>query len=275
MHAKLAGILEQTRKTLPDLRSRIRELEREAQARPAAPSFTSALRGGPAVRLIAEVKRRSPSRGEIRGDLDPVGLASDLVRGGASAISVLTEGPHFGGSVDDLRAVVAAVSVPVLRKDFILDEAQVLEARAAGSSALLLIARVLGDERLKALIAEARGLGLDALVEAHTAEEVERALAAGAVVIGINSRDLDSFTVEVEGAWALLARVPVECVAVAESGMASPEDVAAAAQAGADAVLIGTALSSAPDPEGLAARLSRVPRPVRRDGSRGRGSALP
>lgn len=267
MHAKLAGILEETRKTLPGLKSRARELEREALGRPAPPPFTSALRGGTAVRLIGEVKRRSPSRGEIRGDLDPVSLAAELVRGGASAVSVLTDGPHFGGSIGDLRAVVAAVPVPVLRKDFIVDEVQVLEARAAGASALLLIARVLTDDRLAALIRAARQFGLEALVEAHAAGEVDRALAAGAEVIGINSRDLDTFAIDVEGAWSLLSRVPVGLVAVAESGMEAPEDVARAAAAGADAVLIGTALSSAAEPALLASRLSSVAWRGRRPGA--------
>jgi indole-3-glycerol phosphate synthase len=265
MHAKLAGILEATRKTLPGLKSRARELERAAARRPAPPPFTSALRGGPAVRLVAEVKRRSPSRGEIRGNLDPVALAVELVRGGASAISVLTDGPHFGGSIDDLVAVAAGVAVPVLRKDFILDEIQLLEASAAGASAVLLIARVLPDERLAALIREARGLGLEALVEAHTADEVGRALGAGATVIGINSRDLDTFAIDVVAAWRLLRLVPAGLIAVAESGMEAPEQVAAAALAGADAVLIGTALSAAADPAGLAARLSAI-------AWRGRGS---
>ncbi len=213
------------------------------------------------------MKRRSPSRGEIRGDLDPVGLAAALVRGGAAAISVLTDGPHFGGSIEDLRAVVAAVPVPVLRKDFIVDEAQVLEARAAGASALLLIARVLTDDRLEALVRSAREFGMEALVEAHTADEVDRSLAAGAVVIGINSRDLDTFSIDVEGAWTLLARVPEGLVAVAESGMEAPEDVARAAAAGADAVLIGTALSSAPEPALLASRLSGVAWHGRRPGA--------
>lgn len=258
MHAKLAGILEETRKTLPGLNSRARELERTAARRPAPPPFTSALRGGPTVRLVAEVKRRSPSRGEIRGDLDPVALAVALVRGGASAISVLTDGPHFGGSIDDLVAVAAEVAVPVLRKDFILDELQVLEARAAGASALLLIARILSNDRLAALIREARSLGLEPLVEVHAANELDRALAADARVIGVNSRDLDTFAIDIAAAWRLLRLVPPGLIAVAESGMEAPEEVAAAALAGADAVLIGTALSAASDPAGLAARLSGV-----------------
>jgi len=268
MHASLTLILQETRKTLPGLKSQVRALEREARGRPAPPPFTAALRGGPAVRLIGEVKRRSPSRGEIRGDLDPAALAGELVRGGASAISVLTNGPHFGGSIEDLRLTAAAVPVPVLRKDFIVDEAQVLEARAAGASALLLIARVLSDDRLAALIRATRGFGLEALVEAHTAEEVDRSVAAGAEVIGINSRDLDTFAIDIERAWRLLSRVPPGLVAVAESGMAVPEDVSKAAGAGADAVLIGTALSSAPEPAALASRLSGVTWSGRRPGAR-------
>jgi len=206
------------------------------------------------------VKRRSPSAGVIRNDLDPRARAALYARHGASAISVLTDPAHFGGSVDDLRAAAEDVDVPLLRKDFILDELQVIEARAAGAAAVLLIVRALPAERLTALLACARGVGLEALVEVHTAPELERALAADAAMIGVNSRDLDSFRIDVTAAWALLAEVPADRVAVAESGMHGPEDVARAAAAGADAVLVGTALSAAPDPAALLERLSEVPR---------------
>ncbi len=154
--------------------------------------------------------------------------------------------------MDDLRAVVSRVRVPVLRKDFILAEEQVLEARAAGASAILLIVRALTPARLRELHQFAADLEVASLVEAHTGPEVEVALEAGALIVGVNSRDLDTFRIDVDAAWRLLRMVPPGIVAVAESGMATPQDVALAAKAGADAVLVGTALSSAADPAGLA-----------------------
>jgi indole-3-glycerol phosphate synthase len=210
--------------------------------------------------LIAEVKRRSPSAGEIAATLDPVEHAKSYAKAGAAGISVLTDGPFFGGSLDDLRSVAAAVEVPVLRKDFILDELQIAEARAAGAAAILLIVRALAPDRLKALGRAAVDWELDTLVEIHNARELDTALNQGFQLIGVNSRDLDSFTIDVQAAWALIARIPSDVVAVAESGMATEEDVRRAAAAGADAVLIGTALSASPDPSGLASRLGAVPR---------------
>ncbi|MEP7177372.1 MAG: indole-3-glycerol-phosphate synthase, partial [Gemmatimonadales bacterium] len=189
--------------------------------------------------------------------------AARYARHGAAAISVLTDGAFFGGSLDDLRAAARCTTVPVLRKDFILDELQILEARAAGAAAVLLIVRALEPRRLAALLAVARDAGLDALVEVHTGEEVERALGAGAAIVGVNSRDLDTFRIDRDAAWTLLRRVPPACLAVAESGMASVTDVEAAASAGADAVLVGTALSLAAEPEGLLACLTRIPRHAR------------
>jgi indole-3-glycerol phosphate synthase len=213
------------------------------------------------VGVIAEVKRRSPSAGSIREDLDPSERAALYARHGAAAISVLTDGPYFGGSVEDLRAAGAAgVQIPLLRKDFILDELQIVEARAAGASAVLLIVRALVPERLAALLAAAQGQGLDALVEVHTAEEVDRALEAGARIVGVNSRDLDTFRVDVAAAWGLLSRVPADLIAVAESGMATEADVERAADAGADAVLVGSALSASADPGALLEALSAVRR---------------
>lgn len=210
--------------------------------------------------LIAEVKRRSPSAGSISEALDPVAHAIAYARSGASAVSVLTDGPYFGGSLDDLRAVAQAVPVPVLRKDFILHELQLAEARAAGASAALLIVRALSPARLGELLRAARALGLDALVEAHDARELDVALEAGAGIIGINSRNLDDFQIDTAAAWALLARIPPDIVAIAESGMATEADVRRAAEAGADGVLIGSVLSSAPDPSALVSTLSSVPR---------------
>jgi indole-3-glycerol phosphate synthase len=178
---------------------------------------------------------------------------------GAAAISVLTDGPFFGGSIQDLRAAAGRAPVPVLRKDFILDEVQILEARAAGAAAVLLIVRVLGS-RLQPLLCYAADLGLDALVEVHTAEELNTALKAGASIIGVNSRDLDTFEIDKETAWKIVAAVPPEFIAVAESGMAQIGDVQQAAAAGADAVLIGTALSAAASPGGLLRGLAGVAR---------------
>jgi indole-3-glycerol phosphate synthase len=211
------------------------------------------------VAVIAEVKRRSPSAGAIREDLDPGERAALYAEHGAAAISVLTDGPYFGGSIQDLCAAARRASVPVLRKDFILDEVQILEARAAGAAAVLLIVRALGSG-LQPLLRYAASLGLDALVEVHTSEELHAALEAGASIIGVNSRDLDTFEIDVETAWKIIAHVPAEFIAVAESGMAQTEDVRRAAAAGADAVLIGTALSAAASPGGLLRDLTRVAR---------------
>ena len=259
MAVTLDQILASTRLDLPELGRRRSALEREAADRPAPPSLGRALRGE-RVRVLAEVKRRSPSAGMIRDDLEPGERAALYAEQGAAAISVLTDGPHFGGSVADLRTAAATVTVPVLRKDFILDELQIVEARAAGAAAVLLIVRALAPERLRALLTSARSVGLDALVEVHTATELHRALDAGADIVGVNSRDLDTFRIDVVSAWELLATVPGGIVAVAESGMHGREDVERAAAAGADAVLIGTALSAAADPGGLLQQLAGVPR---------------
>jgi indole-3-glycerol phosphate synthase len=259
MAVTLDQILASTRLELPELGRRRTALEREAASRPAPPSLRNALRGE-RVRVVAEVKRRSPSAGVIRGDLDPGERAALYGSHGAAAISVLTDGRYFGGSVDDLRTAASRVGVPVLRKDFILDELQIVEARAAGAAAVLLIVRALSPERLRSLLASARSAGLEALVEVHTAAELQRALDSDAEIVGVNSRDLDTFRIDVGAAWELLAAVPSDRVAVAESGMHSRDDVERAALAGADAVLIGSALSAAPDPAGLLQDLSGVPR---------------
>jgi indole-3-glycerol phosphate synthase len=259
MSVTLDQILASTRLDLPELGRRRGALEREAASRPAPPSLGAALRGE-RVRVMAEGKRRSPSAGVIREDLEPGERAAQYASHGAAAISVLTDGPYFGGSVSDLRTATSRVVVPVLRKDFILDELQVVEARAAGAAAVLLIVRALTPERLRGLLAAARALGLEALVEVHTAVELDRALEAGAQIVGVNSRDLDSFHIDAAAAWRLLATVPSELVAVAESGMHGREDVERAAAAGADAVLIGSALSASPDPGALLLELSGVPR---------------
>ncbi len=259
MSSTLDRILNTTRAGLPALHARRAEVERAAQSAPEPPPFLARWDRS-RVALIAEVKRRSPSMGTIRAELDPVAHATAYARAGASAISVLTDGPYFGGSLDDLRQVAAAVPVGALRKDFIVDELQLLEARAAGAAAALLIVRALTPPRLGELARFARQLGLATLVEAHDAAELDVALESGAPVIGINARSLDTFVIDVEAAWRLLTRVPADRIAVAESGMASAADVVRAAEAGADAVLIGTALSSATEPLTLATACAAVAR---------------
>lgn len=246
--AVLDQILDGVRANLPERRTQRAELEEAVASLPAPPCFASALQR-PTVALIAEVKRRSPSAGAINPGLDPVELATRYAGGGAAAISVLTEGPHFGGSLDDLAAVAAGVARPVLRKDFILDEIQILEARAAGAAAVLLIVRALDDALLLRLDRFARSLGLATLVEAHDRAELDRALAVGSRIVGVNARDLDDFSIDRHRAWELVATIPSDRIAVAESGMATAADVAEAAAAGADAVLIGGALAASGDPE--------------------------
>src|SRR5438477_1361026 len=243
--ASLDAILGVTRARVAALGNRAAELERAASAaRPPRPFPTPGARVG----VIAEVKRRSPSQGAIREDLDPVEHARAYERGGAVAVSVLTDEAHFGGSLDDLARVAQQVALPTLRKDFILDELQLLEARAAGASAVLLIVRALAGRRLGALAAAARSQGLGVLVEVHTEAELERAVAASPMAIGVNSRDLASFAVDLEGAVRLLARVPQGIPAVAESGIETRADVERVAAAGADLVLVGTSVARRDDP---------------------------
>jgi indole-3-glycerol phosphate synthase len=253
----LSGILETTRASIPALQKHKTEIEAKARDAPDPPVFLGG-RDSSRLALIAEVKRRSPSAGDIAPSLDPVSHAEAYARAGAVAISVLTDGPYFGGSLDDLRSVARKVRVPVLRKDFIVDELQIAEARGAGASAILLIVRALSPARLAELAAAARHWGLEALVEVHDAGELDAALASGARLVGVNSRNLDTFAVDTRAAWTLFHRIPKDIVAVAESGMATLDDVRAAAEAGADAVLIGTALSAAPDPSALAAQFTAI-----------------
>jgi indole-3-glycerol phosphate synthase len=211
--------------------------------------FTDVLRrGGPA--LIAEHKRRSPSAGAIneRLVLEDVVLAYE--RGGAAALSVLTEGPNFGGSLEDLRAARAASTLPILRKDFIVDPYQLDEASAAGADAVLLIVAALSRTELAQLHQHATGLGLDALVEVHDDSELERAAAAGARLIGVNNRDLRDFTVDVGRTAALASALPPQATLVSESGIVPGADLAPLAAAGVRAVLVGEALMRAADIEG-------------------------
>ena len=220
-----------------------------AAEQPVARGLRAAVRRGPdGPRVVAEVKRRSPSRGDIRIDLDPAALAAAYAAGGASAVSVLTEPRHFAGSPDDLLAVRAAVELPVLRKDFITTAYQVWEARAWGADAVLLIVAALDRPALRDLLAEAAAAGLDALVEVHTMPEAEAAAAAGATVVGVNARDLATLEVDPGRFAAVRQTLPAGTVLVAESGIRDRADVQAAAGAGADAVLVGETLVRAADP---------------------------
>ena len=255
----LDTILAATRTRVAALRPRTRELERRAAQAPAPRPFAAVLRG-PSIGVIAEVKRRSPSAGAIAEDLDPVAHAAAYVRGGAVAISVVTDEAHFGGSLADLERVVREVPCPVLRKDFILDELQLLEARGAGASAILLIVRAMDARRLRELAAMARELGLGVLVEAHDAVELDAAVAAGPTAVGVNSRDLATFTVDHGVAERLVARVPPGIPAVAESGIEGRADVERFAAAGADLVLVGTAVARTADPAAAVRALCGVPR---------------
>ena len=232
-----------------------------ALAAPPPRSFAAALRpafGGPA-RLIAEVKRASPSKGLLAERFDPVARARAYVAGGAAAISVLTEPDFFLGSLDDLRAVRESVDVPVLRKDFLLDPYQVYEARAAGADAVLLICALLDDAALRDLLVLTRSLGMEALVEAHDADETRRAVASGARVIGVNSRDLRTFAVDPDVVRRLRPLVPADYVFVAESGIGDVVSAARARAFGADAILVGEALMRSESPDRLARMLSTAP----------------
>jgi len=225
------------------------DLESRLSARGEDRPFNEAL-VRPGLSLIAEFKRRSPSAGQLAGDaVDLAAQVAAYERGGAAALSVLTDEPHFGGSLADLRAARAACEMPIIRKDFIVDPYQLYEAAVNGADAVLLIVAALGDEELRSLREEARAIDLDCLVEVHDAEELERALEAGAEVIGINNRNLDEMSVDIATTFELMPNVPAGKTVVAESGISGREELEELDRVGVDAVLIGGALMSAPDPE--------------------------
>jgi len=208
----------------------------------------AAVLGGSDVSVIAEVKRRSPSKGDLAEIADPAALACEYEAGGAHCISVLTEERRFGGSLDDLVAVRAAVDIPVLRKDFIVTSYQLWEARAAGADMVLLIVAALDQEALVSLVERASSLGLAVLVEVHDEDEVERAVAAGAQIIGVNARDLRTLEVD-RGTFARVAPlIPADCITIAESGVRDAHDLITYAESGADAVLVGESLVTGKDP---------------------------
>jgi indole-3-glycerol phosphate synthase len=240
--AARAGVDERRRRVAQaDLEADLRERRED---RP----FSEAL-VRPGLSLIAEFKRRSPSAGEISTGAAVEEQVRAYERGGAAALSVLTDETNFGGALEDLRAARAACSLPILRKDFIVDRYQLYEAAVNGADAVLLIVRALDDEQLAALYAEARGLDLDCLIEVHDEEELGRALEADAEVIGINNRDLDEGRVDVGTVYELMPDVPAGKTVVAESGISSREELEELERVGVDAVLIGGALMSAPDAE--------------------------
>lgn len=245
----LDRILSETRADLEALPRDRDSLERRVAALRSRPLGAFEQLSTPGPHIIAEIKRRSPSAGTIRDAVDPVRLAQTYQGAGASALSVLTEPRHFGGALSDLEEVSAQVTIPCLRKDFIIDEVQILEARLAGASMVLLIVAALEPKLLGRLIAFTEALDLLPLVETHSAEEIDIASEAGARFIGVNSRDLRDFSIDLARAERLRARIPEHALAVAESGLETPEDLGRLADAGYDIFLIGTGLMRADDPD--------------------------
>jgi len=237
------------------------QVEADAEARPPALDAVAALAPAERVKIIAEIKRASPSRGELAAISDPAALAVSYETGGASAISVLTERRRFGGSLEDLEQVRAAVQVPVLRKEFVADPYQVVEARAAGADLVLLIVAALEQPKLLELHELIRSYGMTALVETHSADEVERALDVGATLVGVNARNLSTFELDRDLFGSLADRIPSGVIRVAESAVRAPADVAHYRAAGADVVLVGEALVTGDDPVTAieSFRLAQVP----------------
>ena len=234
------------------------EIEAAADSAPRCPSLSEALQGGQ-VAVIAEVKRASPSKGVINAGLSVREQCAAYTNGGAAAISILTEPSRFSGEISDLREARSATALPLLRKDFIVDELQILEARGAGASAVLLIARALDPVRLGDLFEYALASHISPLVEVRDEAELDRALFLGANIIGVNNRDLETLEID-DAAGSLIPKIPQSCIAVAESGYRTEADVARAAAFGADAVLVGSELSAAQNPAALLSQLASVKR---------------
>jgi indole-3-glycerol phosphate synthase len=246
----LDAILQRTRERVEVGKGKrpLEEVRDLAEAAGEARPFASALRRKEAVNIIAEHKRRSPSRGAIREDLAPADVARGYEAAGAAALSVLTDEPFFGGRLEHLVEARAATRLPVLRKDFVVDPWQMWEARAAGADATLLIVAALDDDELSQLLALAAEVGLDALVEVHDRGELDRALGAGARIVGVNNRNLKTMEVSLDTAVSLCPAIPEGVVRVAESGIRTGEDVRRLREAGFDAFLVGERLMSAPEP---------------------------
>ena len=258
----LGRILAETMDRVSVLRTRRNALESAARRAERAPSFAAVLRGSD-VAIIAEVKRRSPSKGEINATMGAAEQARAYKAGGARGISVLTEGAHFGGSPEDLEEIRAAVSVPLLKKDFHVDPLQLLEARVLRASALLLIARALNPAQLTELASFASDIGLEVLIEVRDERELERALQTTAPMIGVNSRNLETLELDPRVCELVLPLIPPDRIAIYESGVKERADVERAAGLGADAVLVGSAVSAAHSPSVAVRALTGVDRPGR------------
>jgi indole-3-glycerol phosphate synthase len=247
IETKKTGLAESKRQiSLEQLRARALEVRSRVQRN----RFAEALTDGSRVNIIAEIKRASPSKGLIRGDINPAELARLYAVGGAAAISVLTEEDHFLGSLDDLRAVHEATSLPLLRKDFVFDEYQIYESAASGADAILLIVAALDDESVMRFLGIAENeLGLDALVEVHSGEEMKRAAKCGATLIGVNNRDLRTFKVSIETSVELASLAPPEAVRISESGLESADDLRRLRALGYKGFLIGESLMRADKPD--------------------------
>jgi indole-3-glycerol phosphate synthase len=258
----LGSLTDEAQRRAATLKPRAAELQRLAEAVVAAPKFGTALRQEN-VAVIAEVKRSSPSKGSINPGLAIEDQVSAYERGGSAAISILTEPTQFSGSNEDLRAARSVTSLPLLKKDFHVDPLQIVEAKALGASAALVIVRAVAPTRLRELMDVGRSLGLELLVEVRDENELELALALGAEVVGINNRNLETLDIDPTTASRLLPLVPRDIIAVAESGMKSVDDVRAVASAGADAVLVGSELSASANPDAAVRSLGGVKRSAR------------
>ncbi len=255
MTTYLDRILEHHRAIAETDRRPIQDLLGEAGDVPPARGFANALRGQDTLAVIGEIKRRSPSKGDLFADLDSAVVAQAYEAGGARCLSVLTDGPHFGGSVADLQAARNACSLPVLRKDFTVSERDVLDTRIMGADCVLLIAAALGRNELLAFHELATSIGLDVLVEIHDEAELELALQVDAAVIGVNQRDLVTFQVDHERAIRMAGLIPSKILRIAESGVRDRNDAQALRRAGYDAVLVGESLVTAADPAAAMAEL--------------------
>jgi indole-3-glycerol phosphate synthase len=257
----LDEILDETKRTVGYCRVKVplADLEKQASAVAAPRSLGRALRSATGMACIAEFKRRSPSKGWIHREADPVAVAAAYEAAGAAAMSVLTDTPFFGGSLEDLRKARSTARLPILRKDFVLDPYQVVEARAAGADAVLLIVAALRDQDLRELLAETELWGMEALVETHDEAEIARAVDVGARIIGINHRDLRTFEMDMDLAVRMRPKIPTDRLVVAESGIHSAADVARMREAGIDAVLVGESLMRAADPSAALRALLGAP----------------
>jgi indole-3-glycerol phosphate synthase len=245
----LATIVASKRREIEQSRTRTPEtvLEKQLAQSPPVHDYLAALQGPARIQIIAEVKKASPSAGVIRSDFDPVAIARTYARHGAAALSVLTDTPFFQGHLSDLTSVRAEVRLPLLRKDFILERYQILEAKLAGADAVLLIAEILEGDSLPRLLKEVHSLGLQALVELHDAANLSRVIDSGARLIGINNRDLRTFVTRLEHTLELMPRVPSDCCLVSESGIRTHADLVRLEAAGVKAVLVGETLMRSPD----------------------------